>query len=58
MFNDADLIGIPLRLTVGQRRLAGGEVEVKLRGEKESSTVVVQKAADLVAQKIGEGISS
>ena len=30
-FNDADLIGIPIRLTVGSRGLANGQVEMKLR---------------------------
>ncbi len=30
-FNDADLIGLPLRLTVGERGLKSGEVEMKRR---------------------------
>ena len=30
-FNDADLIGLPLRLTVGDRGLKAGGVELKLR---------------------------
>jgi len=30
-FNDADLIGLPLRLTVSERALAAGGVELKLR---------------------------
>ena len=30
-FNDADLIGLPLRLTVSKRSLAAGGVEVKER---------------------------
>ncbi|GAB4433153.1 MAG: proline--tRNA ligase [Chloroflexi bacterium OHK40] len=30
-FNDADLIGLPLRLVVGERLLASGEVELKPR---------------------------
>jgi prolyl-tRNA synthetase len=32
-FNDADLIGIPLRVTVSERALAQGGVELKLRRE-------------------------
>ena len=35
-FNDADLIGIPVRVTVGDRGLQKGIVEVKLRGAKKS----------------------
>jgi prolyl-tRNA synthetase len=31
-FNDADLIGLPIRLLVGERLLAEGMVEVKPRG--------------------------
>ena len=30
-FNDADLIGLPLRITVGDRGLKAGGVELKLR---------------------------
>ncbi len=30
-FNDADLIGIPVRITVSERALAQGGVELKLR---------------------------
>src|SRR4030042_699740 len=30
-FNDADLIGIPLRITVGQKNLAQGNVELRVR---------------------------
>ena len=34
-FKDADLIGIPLRLTVGGRGMKEGVVEMKWRAEKE-----------------------
>jgi prolyl-tRNA synthetase len=32
-FNDADLIGLPIRLTVSERALAQGGVEMKLRSQ-------------------------
>jgi prolyl-tRNA synthetase len=52
-FNDADLLGIPVRVTVGRRGLAHGEVEVKLRREKEAQRVplaqAVQRAVEAVA---------
>ncbi len=35
-FKDADLIGIPVRVTVGKRSVAEGNVEIKLRSEAES----------------------
>ncbi len=36
-FNDADLIGLPVRLTVGERSLADGMVELKLRDAPDGS---------------------
>ena len=45
-FKDADLIGIPLRITVGKRSLAQGQVEVKLRTESESERIDLDNAAD------------
>ena len=38
-FNDADLVGIPVRLTVGRRALDKGGVELKVRGLAESEIV-------------------
>ena len=38
-FNDADLIGLPLRLTVSQRSLAAGGVEVKERAGGETAVI-------------------
>jgi prolyl-tRNA synthetase len=44
-FNDADLLGMPLRLTVSPRTLASQSVEVKRRTEKESTLVPLGEAA-------------
>jgi prolyl-tRNA synthetase len=38
-FNDADLIGLPLRITVGERSLKAGGVELKLRTSDERTLV-------------------
>ena len=38
-FNDADLIGIPIRITIGERSLKNGNVELKLRSEDERRDV-------------------
>ena len=35
-FNDADLIGLPIRLTVGARNLKNGQVEIKRRDQDKS----------------------
>ncbi|OHB54504.1 MAG: hypothetical protein A2173_05800 [Planctomycetes bacterium RBG_13_44_8b] len=47
-FKDADLIGIPVRVTVGQKSLAEGNVEIKLRFE--SATRTADKSQ---SQKVG-----
>lgn len=39
MFKDADLIGIPIRITVGKKGLKDGKIEVKLRREKEAEFI-------------------
>ena len=38
-FNDADLIGCPVRVTVGEKALKEGMVELKLRKEKENRLI-------------------
>lgn len=44
-FKDADLIGIPLRVTIGGKGLKEGIVEFKWRSKKESSKVAIAEAA-------------
>lgn len=44
-FKDADLIGIPIRVTVGKKSLAEGNVEIKLRRESQAQMVPVEQAA-------------
>ncbi|MHC4293078.1 MAG: His/Gly/Thr/Pro-type tRNA ligase C-terminal domain-containing protein, partial [Planctomycetota bacterium] len=45
-FKDADLIGIPVRITVGAKSLADGNVEIKLRSVKDAQKVPLEKASD------------
>jgi len=51
--NDADLIGIPLRLTIGSKSLKDGKIEFKIRREKEvhliDQTQAIWKAEELLA---------
>jgi prolyl-tRNA synthetase len=49
-FADAELLGCPLRLTVGRRTLGAGEIEVQVRRGQESRTIPVQSAATAVAE--------
>ncbi len=41
-FNDADLLGIPLRLTLSPRTLQKQEIEIKWRTQKQASTLPLQ----------------
>lgn len=52
-FNDMDLIGIPIRITLG-KGLANGEVEVKLRSEKESINIKTTEIIDYIKKKVKE----
>ena len=51
-FKDADLLGIPLRITVGSRGLKQGTVELKKRTESESQDVPIDGAVSAVVQAI------
>jgi prolyl-tRNA synthetase len=53
-FNDADLLGIPLRVTVGQRGLKSGHIEIKSRTQSESINVAIENASDVILNKIKE----
>ncbi len=52
-FNDADLIGCPIRITVGARSLKNGKLEVKLRQTGEELEIEV----DDVLEEVNELIS-
>jgi prolyl-tRNA synthetase len=45
-FKDADLLGIPIRITVGEKSLAEGQVELKRRSASESRRVGLEEAVD------------
>jgi prolyl-tRNA synthetase len=51
-FKDADLVGIPLRLTVGGRGLKEGIVELKWRTEREVRKVPLAEAEVVVSQTV------
>ncbi len=54
MFNDADLIGIPFRLIIGARNLAEGKIELKIRGQKDSTLVDVAEIVNLVKDLVSK----
>lgn len=47
-FADAELLGVPLRVTVGRKTLAAGELEVQLRRGQQSTVVALEGAAQAV----------
>ena len=51
-FADAELIGIPYRLTVGPRGLADGQVELTERATGETDNIAVADAAEAVAARV------
>jgi prolyl-tRNA synthetase len=53
-FADADLLGMPLRVTVSPRTLEKESVELKRRTEKETTLVGVEEAVERVAERAGE----
>jgi prolyl-tRNA synthetase len=53
-FKDADLIGIPVRLVVGAKSLAAGEVELSLRRDREKILVPVENAIERVLELLSD----
>ncbi len=51
-FADCELIGIPLRVTVGERSLADGVVEIQGRKETEATLVAVGEAGEYQIQRV------
>ncbi len=45
-FADAELLGVPLRLTVGRRTLANGEIEAQVRRGRETRTLPLEGAVE------------
>ena len=60
-FKDADLLGVPLRLTVGAKSLANGGVELKLRrtrDPKQIQVVALDRAAAQVFELVQQALSA
>jgi len=51
-FKDADLLGMPLRLAVGKKTLAAGQLELKRRRDKDVELIPVAGAAAEVAARV------
>jgi prolyl-tRNA synthetase len=53
-FKDADLIGVPLRLTIGGKGLKEGIIELKWRTQKDVTKVPLSEAAAKLAAAVSE----
>ena len=49
-FNDADLIGLPIRITIGDKSLKQGSVEVKARCEEQAELIAIDAVVEAVGQ--------
>jgi prolyl-tRNA synthetase len=53
-FKDCDLIGVPLRVAVGERGLKEGMVDIKLRTEKEPVRVGKDEAVGRILEYVAK----
>ncbi|MFH1662301.1 MAG: proline--tRNA ligase, partial [Chloroflexota bacterium] len=51
-FNDADLLGIPLRVTISPRSLEKKSIELKWRSEKKAELVSVEEAVEKIKKLV------
>jgi len=45
-FKDADLLGIPVRITIGKKSIAQNQVELKLRTDQQHKSIAVEDIAE------------
>ena len=57
-FKDADLIGIPLRLTIGEKNLEKGLIEIRRRKNGETTVVKKDNVVETVSTMINEGMEA
>ena len=55
-FNDADLVGLPLRVVVSKRSLKNGGIELKLRSQRVSRIVPMSEAVKVIQEEIRRGM--
>ena len=56
-FKDADLIGIPFRVTIGEKSLENGKVELKVRNSKESTYIKVEEMVNVLKNMVTEELA-
>jgi prolyl-tRNA synthetase len=53
-FKDADLIGLPVRIVIGEKAMAEGKVEIHVRRTGETTRVLLDQAADTIQSLIAD----
>jgi prolyl-tRNA synthetase len=56
-FSDAELVGIPFRVTIGKRGLAAGNAEVSDRATGEAAAVALDEIAGHVRKTVAHAIA-
>jgi prolyl-tRNA synthetase len=57
-FNDADLLGLPLRAVISRRSLKRGGIELTARAHKESRNVALVDALSTIKEEVDRGLAS
>ncbi len=57
-FNNADLLGIPIRATISPRTLEKNSLEIKWRSEKEAQLVPLDEATTRLKELIAQGVKT
>jgi len=54
--NDADLVGIPFRITIGQKKLKEGKIELYDRATRQAENAAADQAAEEACQRIQQAL--
>jgi prolyl-tRNA synthetase len=57
-FKDADLIGFPLRVVIGERGLKQGKIEVKWRWDEKPEMIALDGAAEEIARRVRQELAT
>jgi prolyl-tRNA synthetase len=53
-FNDADLIGIPIRIVIGDKSLKEGKIEIKYRAEEKAKLIPIETVLEEIKTLLGK----
>ncbi|MBU0634260.1 MAG: proline--tRNA ligase [Candidatus Omnitrophica bacterium] len=53
-FKDADLIGIPIQIIIGEKKLGQGKIEIKVRSTNERMEIAASESVNKITELVGE----